>query len=204
MKNRCDSPLISNTRNIYMKLKPMTQGQSSTHKGGKTFRRGFLALSLAAAIIIILSVIYPTFFQAESASKAPKFTLTDVDGQRFSLSDYRGRPILLQFMATWCPSCNIEVDRLKEIQRRYGEEVAIISIGVDPTESDKRLKEFSEKRGAQWRFARDTMALTQRYGVTSIPTIVMIDREGYIRFVNTESLMPLSRMREEIDKLLLS
>lgn len=168
-------------------------------------RGTFLVLSLIAIAVIASALAYTLYFQETpggTGQRAPGFTLTDLDGQGFSLSDYRGRVVLLDFMATWCPLCAEEMKKLKGLQQKYAGDVAIISIGIDPTESDQTLKNFRQEAGAEWRFARDTDALFEKYEVDLIPKLVLIDKRGYIRLISIQGSKSLSELSAEIDRLL--
>ena len=114
---------------------------------------------------------------------APGFTIKTLDGRSVKLADFRGKPVILDFMATWCGPCRIELKHLEEVWRTHAEAIAILSIDVDPRESEEEIREFLEDHpGATWIWARDTANLSRLYEVTRIPTLVIIDREGCLRF----------------------
>jgi peroxiredoxin len=114
---------------------------------------------------------------------APDFTLTDIDENVFSLSDFRGKVVLLDFFATWCGPCRAEMPHLKALNEKFGEELVIISISVDPNyDSVERLKSFRQDYNITWTLARDTTNVQAQYNVTAIPTLYIIDQNGYVRF----------------------
>jgi len=113
---------------------------------------------------------------------APIFTLTDIDGVEFSLSNFRGRVVLLDFFATWCGPCVAEIPHLKSLREKFGEDLIIISVSVSPSsDTVEKLQEFRQEHGIDWVIARDTIGINDEYGVQYIPTLVIIDQEGYIR-----------------------
>ncbi|MBE0517568.1 MAG: redoxin domain-containing protein [Methanophagales archaeon] len=127
-----------------------------------------------------------------AGSEAPPFTLTSIDGLNFSLSDYRGKVVVLDLMATWCPVCQAEMKELAQL-RQEKTEVVILTVSVDPVERDESLRNFREEYNADWIFARDTDNILVKYNAFSLPTIVVIDPQGYISFqkaalVSTEEL----------------
>ena len=103
-----------------------------------------LSLGLIAMLTGILTPI------AYGQSLAPDFTLTDIDGTSFSLSDYRGHVVLLEFMRTWCSKCQIEVSELVEVQNEFGDLITIISLGIDANETNEDLRQFRDSEGSWW------------------------------------------------------
>lgn len=129
---------------------------------------------------------------------APDFTLIDVDGLDFSLSDFKGRVVLLDFFATWCGTCRAEIPHLRSLHEEFGEDLVIISISTDPlSDTVEDLILFREERVMDWIVARDTEGVSWNYGVASIPTKVIVDQEGYVQHRHvglTDELV----LREEI------
>ena len=133
--------------------------------------------------------------------QAPDFTLIDIDGNEFSLSDYRGKVVILDFMAVWCIPCVSEMSHLKEINISYGGgEVIIMSIDVDPYESDDAIRGFKEDYGGDWIFASGPSPGID-YGIEYIPTLYIIDQQGIITYKNV-GVTSSSTLSSEIDKLL--
>lgn len=115
--------------------------------------------------------------------EAPEFTVKTLEGEEVSLADLKGRVVILDFMATWCGPCRVEVKHLEEVWRTYKGGVEILSIDVDPGESEEHLREFlKDYPDATWIWARDTSNLLMVYEVHSIPTLIVIDGDGCIRF----------------------
>ncbi|UCE38145.1 MAG: TlpA family protein disulfide reductase [Thermoplasmata archaeon] len=134
---------------------------------------------------------------------APGFTLTSIDKVEFSLSDFEGKVVILDFMATWCGPCKSEMIHLKDVYYNYSEsEVQIISIDTDESESDMTLYNFSIDWGEDWIYAIDrTGDVEQDYSISNIPKLVLIDKQGNIRYekVGITTYEDLSSM---IDQLL--
>ena len=113
---------------------------------------------------------------------APLFTLTDIDGNEFSLEDFRGRVVVLVFFYTQCPHCISELQYLSEARERYSiDEVEIVSIDVAPQiDTLPVLQQFREAYHISWRIARDTAGVAQDYEIKYTPTTLLIDKSGYV------------------------
>lgn len=133
--------------------------------------------------------------------RAPGFTITDIYGNKFSLSDYRGKVVILDFMAVWCTPCVGEMSHLKEINNSYsGGDVVIMSIDVDPSEGDDAIRGFKEDHGGDWTFASGPSPGAD-YKIEYIPTLYIIDQQGVIAYKNV-GVTSSSTLSSEIDKLL--
>lgn len=131
--------------------------------------------------------------------KAPGFSIQKIDGERINLSDYRGKVVILDFMATYCPPCRKEVQHLRDIRTEYSEEqVEIISIAVDSRESESMLAEFKRKYQVSWPLALSPNT-AMRYKISTIPTLYMLDGEGVI-FFKQVGLVSSSDLSDKIEK----
>ena len=111
---------------------------------------------------------------------APDFTLTTAAGETFKLSNLRGKPVVLNFWATWCPPCRAELPELQAASQRLAGQVAIV--GVNQAETPVEVQAFAEKLGLSFTIPLDQSADVSRlYRVRSLPTTFFIDRSGIIR-----------------------
>jgi len=137
---------------------------------------------------------------SEISGAAPAFTLTDLSGRPVSLADYRGKVVILDFWATWCPPCKKEIPDFIDLQSQYGPHgVQIVGIALD--EPDK-VKAFAQQNGINYPVLLGNEAITVTYGgIEGIPTTFVIDKKGKIvnRF---EGFRPRSVFEAEIKKLL--
>ena len=119
---------------------------------------------------------------AEDIKEAPEFTLLDIDGTRTSLSDFKGKVIILDFWATWCPPCKAEIPHFVELYDEYkkkGLEVIGVSLDSNP---EKSLPSFMEEYRINYTMLIANRNVTDSYGgIISIPTTFVIDRNGNIR-----------------------
>jgi thiol-disulfide isomerase/thioredoxin len=163
---------------------------------------------VAFGIIIIVIVTSWYLFQPKDQENegilAPSFSLTSIDGNSFHLSDFKGKVVLTDFMATWCGECRKQIPQLRKIwaNSEYRNNIVIISVDVDPTESEETLKTFRINYPyATWIWARDTNNLWQHYQVIYIPKIVLINPDGYLRFEHS-GVIAGETLIKEIDQIL--
>jgi len=135
--------------------------------------------------------------------KAPNFTLVDINGEQFSLSDHLGKVVLLDFFATWCGPCIMENEHLKGLYDKYSpDQLVILSISVDLySDTVQVLQSFAQQNEMTWTVARDTDNVASKYGVSPIPHLVIVDAEGYKRHSHI-GLTGESKLGSEIDSLL--
>lgn len=111
---------------------------------------------------------------------APDFTLKLTDGKDIKLSDHKGKIVILDFWATWCPPCRRAIPDLIDIQKTYQENVVIIGISLD-TETQADVVPFIKKFGINYPVAYANMEVYQAYGnIESIPTSFIVDQSGQI------------------------
>jgi len=116
---------------------------------------------------------------------APEFALKDADGKTVRLSDYKGKVVLLDFWATWCGPCKIEIPWLKEFQRKFRDRgFEIIGVSMDD-EGWQVVKPFVAEVGINYRIVIGDDSIAQLYGgVEALPTTFVIDRDGKIAAVH--------------------
>jgi len=138
-------------------------------------------IASSAALLIIVFSIFMVGTSTVSAQVAPDFTLTDIDGNKVSLSDYKGKVILLDFWATWCGPCRMEIPSFIELQKTYGDDVVVLGVSLDQN-GPKAVVPFAEKMGINYPIVYGNGQVTQAYGgVRGIPTTFVIDRDFNIQ-----------------------
>lgn len=113
--------------------------------------------------------------------QAPDFTLTTVDGKTLRLSDLRGKAVVLNFWATWCSPCRVEVPWFVDFQKQYGPQgLQIVGVSEDDGGKDK-VAQFVKEMGMNYDVAVDDASVYMKYGdVEDLPTTFYIDRNGKI------------------------
>jgi len=175
-----------------------------------------------ASIFLLIIGVYSAWQHTQSVStnnstgdkeKAPLFALTDIDGNTVSLEGFIGKVVVLDFFYIRCSYCDDELLELERIQKTYGsDDVVIISISIDPNfDTVDRLREF--KTGPNqysqlnyeisWVLTRDTSGVSEKYSITAAPTVVIVDKEGFISPHSAYvGLTDFSTLSNEIDMLL--
>ena len=111
----------------------------------------------------------------------------DLSGKMRSLSEYKGRVVILDFWATWCLPCRMSIPKLVELQERYREKgLVVLGISVDDPQqaTDEYLRAFKEKFEMNYTVLRHNTKVMADYfgnGATAIPTMFLVDREGKVR-----------------------
>src|SRR5215471_19664868 len=115
-----------------------------------------------------------------SGNLAADFTVTDLDGKKLSLSDYKGKVVLLDFWATWCAPCREEIPHFVEMQQKLGPQGFQV-IGISMDDEAKPVKEFYQQYRINYPLAVGDDKLAQSFGgVLGLPVNFLIDREGRI------------------------
>ncbi len=136
----------------------------------------------------------------ELSGTAPPFTLRAIDGKTVSLADFRGKVVILDFWATWCPPCRREIPDFVSLQRQYASQ-GLQVIGVALDEPDK-VQMFAQANQMNYPVLLGDDEISALYGgISGIPTTFVIDRTGKIvdRF---EGFRPRATFEETIKTVL--
>jgi thiol-disulfide isomerase/thioredoxin len=133
---------------------------------------------------------------------APAFTLQNLEGKIISSSVYKGKVVVLDFWATWCGPCRMEIPSFITLQKKY-EKKGFTFIGVSVDENGPAIvADFAKKNGMNYPQLMASYEVITRYGsFEAIPTTFVIDRKGVIRKV-LQGYHPQSVFESEIQKLL--
>jgi cytochrome c biogenesis protein CcmG/thiol:disulfide interchange protein DsbE len=139
---------------------------------------------------------------ASARKAAPDFELKDMNGKTIRLSDYRGQVVLLNFWATWCGPCKIEIPWFVEFQRTFKDRgFTVIGVSVDE-DGWEAVRPFLASRQVNYPVVISTMEVEQKYGgVEALPVSFLIDREGRIASTHV-GLVTKKTYEEEIRQLL--
>ncbi len=115
----------------------------------------------------------------ESGTPAPDFVLTDMDGERHSLRDYRGEKTFVVFWAPWCPVCGAESDNVSRVGSWLGDNVNVISVVLD-FQGRQDIQEFIDEHDVDYPVLLGNRDVQQAYNIGSYPTLYIIDEDGDI------------------------
>lgn len=138
-----------------------------------------------------------------SRKQAPDFTLTDENGRKVKLSDFRGKVVVLNFWATWCGPCELEIPWFVEFEQQYrskGLEIVGVSMDEDGWQA---IKPFIGQHRINYPVLLGNDSVGQLYGgVDSLPTTFIIDRDGTVAYPPHVGLADKSEYLGEIEALL--
>jgi thiol-disulfide isomerase/thioredoxin len=134
--------------------------------------------SLISSILLLVGISILGY--AATGNAPPDFSVTDASGTTLTLSKLKGKVVLLDFWATWCPPCRAEVPNLIDIQKSFGDrKFVLISVSLDRDLDAARR--FVKEKGMNWVHVIDGAAagaLAEKYQIRYIPSTFVIDREG--------------------------
>ena len=136
---------------------------------------------------VLFMVIIGCQKEVEAGPTAPDFSLKDLSGQTVTLEQYRGKVVLLDFWATWCPPCRMTIPMLIKLQDKYRDDgLVILGISIDDPQqiTDKDLRYFIKMNKINYPVLRYNQKVMKDYFEgerVSIPTMFVVDRNGKIR-----------------------
>jgi len=149
-------------------------------------------LALVVVAVIVAAMLFFGFHMARrtdtaaasgapTIKAAPDFTLTSLEGKNISLTDYRGKAVLLNFWATWCGPCKIEMPWFVELQNQYGAQgLQIVGVAMDDS-SKEDIAKFVKDMGVNYPVLIGKEAVGDAYGgVPALPESFFISRDGKI------------------------
>ena len=129
---------------------------------------------------------------------APDFTLNTIDNKQISLSDYRGRPVILNFWATWCGPCRYEVPAFKAFSEKYPEEDVVI-IGVNTQDDPDSALGYAKADGLKFIIPVDPRGVVAGlYNIRGLPTTYFIDDKGVIQYIKIGPFLNIDEMEDRM------
>ena len=169
--------------------------------------RTYSIAALAAAAVLLTGCSEPTLVKAAVKAEgerkmAPDFTLTDNNGKPVKLSSFKGKVVLLNFWATWCGPCKVEIPWFIEFQQAYRDrDLVILGVSFDD-DGWKSVKPYMTAKKINYRIMIGNDDVAKLYGgVESLPTTLAIDKQGRVASTHV-GLVSKSDYKNEIESLL--
>jgi len=140
----------------------------------------FCGKGLSAILALLISM---NTYGAKIGKTAPDFTLKSMSGQNFNLTEQRGNIILINFWASWCGPCRKEMPVLQELQDKY-QDLGVQVWGINVEQENQAGRDFLANLDLSFSiFFDETNKLSEAYNVEAMPTTVIVDRDGIVRYV---------------------
>ena len=145
-----------------------------------------LVVTIASVFLIVIlreerESTLTTTRQIQPGSEAPNFTFPDLNGKKVSLSSHRGKVVLVNVWATWCPPCRQEMPSMQRLYQRFkGGNFEILAVSIDST-GREAVAPFMEKMNLTFPALLDpNETIKPLYGLTGVPESFIIDKEGIL------------------------
>jgi peroxiredoxin len=133
---------------------------------------------------------------------APDFQLPNLDYETISLNELRGKPVVLNFWATWCPACIDEMPYQQEIHEEYSDD-GLMLLAIDVGESQSQVEKFLQSNNLSLPVLLDTSGVVaQKYSILNIPTTFFIDGDGVIQEKRIGAFINAAQIEEQLSKIM--
>jgi len=197
----------------------MTPQQPDTRPRALSLRRLIADPPVAAMIVVLVLAAAWTVLSRVSSTAAgsvaappsprtgfaaPDFTLDTLAGGQISLSELRGRPVMLNLWASWCLPCKVEMPAIERVYERHREDgLVVVGLNVTSQDSETQARAFVEEVGLTFPIALDRDgSVSKDYELMGLPSTYFIDREGIVRDVIIGGPISEAVMLSEIQSLL--
>ena len=129
---------------------------------------------------------------------APDFSLTGLDGAKHQLTEYKGRVTFVNFWATWCGPCAIEMPALEQVYRKYQDQ-GLVVLGINQGEAGERVTQYLRNNNLSFPSVLDTeTSIARQYRVTGYPTTWLVDADGTLRQVRRGAFLDVSQVERMV------
>ena len=176
-------------------------------------RRGILIGGVVACVAAASYLLWPLAAHVAAkaildahavhqSNRAPDFTLTDANNRQVSLSDFKGKVVVLNFWATWCGPCKVEIPWFEEFQKEYGARgFTVLGVSMDDA-GWKAINPFAAAAKINYPIVLGNEKVNMLYGgIDALPTTMIIGRDGSVAYVHA-GLIDKAEYQKEIVRLL--
>ena len=150
-------------------------------------------------VAFVISAIISLFILTGCKSSYGDFKLMDLDGNEMSLSDFAGKIVVLNFWATWCSPCRVEIPYFIEVYNKYKDK-GVQFIGVS-NEDASTLRSFAEDYNINYPILIDNAGVIEEWGIRAIPTTFILNKDGKVIFKNI-GMMTREQLENNIEDAL--
>jgi len=132
---------------------------------------------------VIIALAAAALLPAQQARRAPGFSLPDSKMELHDLADYRGKPVILEFMQTTCPHCGVFAGILEKLRQKYGDQIGILAV-ANPPDNQSRVNQFIAEHKLGYPIIFDCGQAAYSYlrvQSFALPQVFLIDQQGMIR-----------------------
>jgi len=166
-------------------MTPLSSTERSTRKSRLALAAVALSLAIPGGALIsrhqrfVPAIAVPVHNPATGALAAD-FSLTGLNGKQVRLSDYRGKVVLIDYWATWCAPCKVEIPKLVELQKKYAND-GLQVIGISMDDGPEPVREVVRDFAINYPVALGNVKVAEAYGgVLGLPVAFLVDRKGHI------------------------
>ncbi len=139
---------------------------------------------------------------AQIGKPAPDFTLLDLNGQPVSLSSLIGKPVLINFWATWCPPCRYEMPFIQEIHEEWADK-GLVVLAINVGEDSSTVSDFIQENNYSLPVLLDTdQRAAFEYGIRYFPTTFFIDKDGIIQAIKVGAFLGKAEIEGKLGKII--
>jgi len=145
----------------------------------------FKAVAKQISVLVVVGILFAPAVQAEVLEgAAPDFTLKSRSGENVKLSELRGDVVMINFWASWCAPCRQEMPLLEDMYKKYND-LGFVLLGVNVEEDSSKASELLREVPVSFPVLYDTTNdVTKLYKVVAMPSTVMVDRDGNMRYLH--------------------
>jgi len=129
-------------------------------------------------LLFVVSMVINYIRKPEVSEDIYRLELTDIENNSLNMNEYKNKPLIVHFWATWCPTCKLEASNIEALSQKHN----VISIAVS-SGSNKKIQSFMKERNLSYKVINDSNGvLAKKFGIEAYPTTLIYDRNGTLKF----------------------